>query len=71
MPTYHDPRDPHEDEVRCSFCGKTRSQVRKLVQGPEGVFICDECIRETEARLPGHWYGLAFEPVLNRRMARK
>ena len=44
MPTYHDPRDPHEDEVRCSFCGKTRSQVRKLVQGPEGVFICDECI---------------------------
>ena len=44
MPTYHDPHDPHEDEVRCSFCGKTRSQVRKLVQGPEGVFICDECI---------------------------
>ena len=33
-------------EMRCSFCGKTRSQVRKLVQGPNGVFICDECVAE-------------------------
>ena len=32
------------NSVRCSFCGKTRSQVSKLVQGPGGVFICDECI---------------------------
>lgn len=32
------------DELRCSFCGKTRSQVRKLIQGPNGVFICDECV---------------------------
>ena len=31
-------------EMRCSFCGKTRSQVRKLIQGPDGVFICDECV---------------------------
>ena len=28
---------------RCSFCGKTQDQVRKLVSGP-GVFICDQCI---------------------------
>ena len=35
----------HDDEVRCSFCGKSRDQVSKLVQGPDGVFICDECVR--------------------------
>lgn len=31
-------------EMHCSFCGKSRSQVRKLIQGPGGVFICDECV---------------------------
>ena len=31
--------------MRCSFCGKSRDQVSKLVQGPDGVFICDECVR--------------------------
>ena len=29
---------------RCSFCGKQQEQVRKLVAGPNGVFICDECV---------------------------
>ena len=42
MPTYRDPERP--DEVHCSFCGKTRDQVRKLVKGLNGVYICDECI---------------------------
>lgn len=32
------------DIMHCSFCGKTRDQVKKLVQGPGGVYICDECI---------------------------
>lgn len=31
------------EELRCSFCGKTKNEVRKLIQGP-GVFICDECV---------------------------
>jgi ATP-dependent Clp protease ATP-binding subunit ClpX len=30
---------------RCSFCGKDQSQVRRLIAGPNGVFICDECGR--------------------------
>ncbi|MDY2776823.1 MAG: ATP-dependent Clp protease ATP-binding subunit ClpX [Collinsella sp.] len=30
--------------VRCSFCGKTQDQVRKLVKGPSNTFICDECV---------------------------
>lgn len=33
-----------EGKVRCSFCNKTEDQVRKLIAGPNGVFICDQCI---------------------------
>ena len=33
-----------DDRVRCSFCGKTQDQVRKLIAGSNNVFICDECI---------------------------
>ena len=29
---------------RCSFCGRTEKQVKKLISGPEGVYICDECV---------------------------
>lgn len=33
-----------DDKIRCSFCGKTQDQVRKLIAGTNNVFICDECI---------------------------
>ncbi len=33
-----------EEIIRCSFCNKPQSQVRKLIAGPNGAFICDECI---------------------------
>ena len=33
-----------EHKVRCSFCNKSEDQVRKLIAGPEGVYICDGCI---------------------------
>lgn len=32
------------DLLKCSFCGKSQKQVRKLIAGPSGVYICDECI---------------------------
>ena len=32
-------------QYRCSFCGKNQDQVRRLIAGPNGVYICDECIR--------------------------
>lgn len=32
-----------KSQLKCSFCGKSQDQVRKLVAGP-GVYICDECI---------------------------
>lgn len=33
-----------DDKIRCSFCGKTQSQVQKLIAGPNGAYICDECV---------------------------
>lgn len=33
-----------DDKIRCSFCGKTQDQVRKLIAGSNNVYICDECI---------------------------
>ena len=34
----------NDDKVRCSFCGKSQDQVKKLIAGPNGTYICDECI---------------------------
>ncbi len=31
-------------QYRCSFCGKSQEQVHRLIAGPGGVYICDECI---------------------------
>ena len=31
-------------DIRCSFCNKTQNQVRKLIAGPAGVYICDDCV---------------------------
>lgn len=33
----------YESHLKCSFCGKSQEQVRKLIAGP-GVYICDECV---------------------------
>lgn len=30
--------------MRCSFCNKTQDQVKKMIAGPSGVYICDECV---------------------------
>ena len=31
-------------DIRCSFCNKPQDQVRKMIAGPAGVYICDECV---------------------------
>ena len=33
-----------KDWVNCSFCGKWEYELRKLIAGPAGVFVCDECV---------------------------
>ena len=34
----------NDNQIRCSFCGKTQDQVRKLIAGANGVYICDDCV---------------------------
>ena len=34
----------NSDDIRCSFCNKRQEQVKKLIAGPAGVYICDECV---------------------------
>ena len=34
--------------IRCSFCNKTQAEVKKMIAGPAGVYICDECINVCE-----------------------
>ena len=34
----------NDGRIRCSFCGKTQEQVGRLISGPNGAFICDECV---------------------------
>lgn len=34
----------NDTKFRCSFCGKTEEQVNKLIAGPAGTYICDECV---------------------------
>lgn len=33
-----------EEEIYCSFCGKSASEVQKIVAGPNGIYICNECV---------------------------
>ncbi|MCW2912213.1 MAG: ATP-dependent Clp protease, ATP-binding subunit ClpX [Actinomycetia bacterium] len=37
-------RTSNGDLLKCTFCGKSQKQVRKLIAGPAGVYICDECV---------------------------
>ena len=54
-----------DDVVRCSFCNKTQAQVRKLIAGPNGAYICDECI-EVCAEIIVEELGYdSFDPVLD------
>ena len=35
---------PVREDIHCTFCGKTPDQVNAMISGPDGIFICDECI---------------------------
>jgi ATP-dependent Clp protease ATP-binding subunit ClpX len=50
------------DHLKCSFCGKTQEQVRKLVAGP-GVYICDECIELCNEIIEEELYGETRGPA--------
>ncbi|MCR5625606.1 MAG: ATP-dependent Clp protease ATP-binding subunit ClpX, partial [Lachnospiraceae bacterium] len=38
------PNNNRDGKLKCSFCGKNEKQVRRLISGPEGIYICDECV---------------------------
>ena len=40
------------NELKCSFCGKSESEVKMLLSGP-GVFICDECVKQCQQIVAG------------------
>ena len=57
----HNVGEESESRVgRCSFCHKTQDRVRKLLAGPDGVFICDECVFEGLHRLYEESAGVTF-----------
>ena len=37
-------KDTKNEMPVCSFCGKTRDQVKRLIAGPDGTYICDGCV---------------------------
>ncbi len=38
-------------EQHCSFCGKTKEEVKKMIAGPDGAFICDSCVEICKSML--------------------
>ena len=44
-----------DDNIRCSFCGKSQKGVKRIIAGP-GVFICNECIKLCDDMLEGEVY---------------
>ncbi len=63
-----------DDIVRCSFCNKPQSQVRKLIAGPNGAYICDECI-EVCSEIIEEEFGLnrlvKFEEIMQKGYAKE
>ena len=53
----------HDSYLRCSFCGKSSEQVRKLIAGP-GVYICDECIELCKEILEEELLGSSTEAAI-------
>lgn len=43
-------------KVKCSFCGRTKENAKKLIAGPDGIFICDECIHVCAEILEEEFY---------------
>ncbi|MBR5191855.1 MAG: ATP-dependent Clp protease ATP-binding subunit ClpX [Clostridia bacterium] len=37
-------KEEFNENLYCSFCGKSKEQTKRLIAGPNGIFICDECI---------------------------
>ena len=47
----------NKEKFSCSFCGKPEDQVRRLIAGPDGAFICDECVEICAGIIEEEVYG--------------
>ena len=47
----------NKEKFSCSFCGKTEDQVRRPIAGPDGAFICDECVEICAGIIEEEVYG--------------
>ncbi len=55
-------KSPKNNNYRCSFCGKSQDEVKKLIAGPT-VFICDECIELCNEIMVEEWAQAKSEDV--------
>jgi len=46
-------------ELRCSFCNKAAAEVKKMITGPKGVAICDECVEVCQQVVAGKFDDLS------------
>ena len=51
----------NDDKIRCSFCGKTQDQTKRLIAGPKGAYICDDCISICVEIMDEELYSKDFE----------
>ena len=56
------PKNDKTKHIKCSFCGKTQENVKRIIAGP-GVFICDECIKVCGDILEDEYYELDKDEV--------
>ncbi|HEY7947423.1 MAG TPA: ClpX C4-type zinc finger protein [Acidimicrobiales bacterium] len=49
--------------AKCSFCGKSQEKVEKLIAGPDGVYICNECVALCGDILDGTLTGSSTAPA--------
>ena len=61
---------PSNDRLKCSFCGKTQDQVKKLIAGPD-VFICDECVDLCNEILDEEFFEAKEKPEKTEKKAKK
>ena len=58
----HDNNGPTDTNYICAYCGKTGDQVNAMISGPNGIYICDECISVcADAMMRDMGYAMAQE----------
>ena len=46
-----------DKNIRCSFCGKLQDKVKRIISGPDGAYICDECIEICQQIIEADMFG--------------